>query len=67
MGRADSETTQGFDAGGLPPPPSSHAPFSTHLLREAIKDSPEYNGAVPPKRSYATQLYHFYGKRGYWL
>ncbi len=39
---------------------------STSLLREAIKDSPEYNGAAPPKRNYETQLYRFYGKRGYW-
>jgi PRC-barrel domain len=40
---------------------------STSLTRDAVKDSPDYDLAVPLNRSYETQLHSFYGRRGYWL
>ena len=39
---------------------------STELTRDAIKDSPAYDSSVPVVRDYETELYAFYGKKGYW-
>jgi len=36
------------------------------LLRETIKDSPEYNPAEPINRRYEERLYDFYGRPKYW-
>jgi hypothetical protein len=38
----------------------------TRLSRDAIKDSPEYNDALPLSRSYETTLHQHYRKGGYW-
>ncbi|MGP8434221.1 PRC-barrel domain containing protein [Paraburkholderia fungorum] len=36
------------------------------LAREAIRNSPEYDGALPPSRHYEETLHQYYGKGGYW-
>jgi len=40
---------------------------STRLTRDAIRNSPAYDGSVPIERSYETALHGSYGKEGYWL
>ncbi|MGF6532694.1 hypothetical protein P3T20_003490 [Paraburkholderia sp. GAS206C] len=39
---------------------------STMLTRDAIKQSPAYDDAIPVNRDYETALYEFYGREGYW-
>jgi len=39
---------------------------STTLTRDAIKNAPEYHGALPLSRHYEETLYKYYGKGGYW-
>jgi len=39
---------------------------STTLTRDAIKQSPAYDDAIPVNRDYETALYEFYGREGYW-
>jgi hypothetical protein len=36
------------------------------LLREAIKDSPEFDSSEPVNRRYEERLYDFYGRPKYW-
>jgi len=42
------------------------AKVSIDLLREAIKDSPEFNPSEPINRRYEERLYDFYGRPKYW-
>ena len=39
---------------------------STTLTRDAIKQSPAYDDAIPVGRDYETALYEFYGREAYW-
>jgi hypothetical protein len=39
---------------------------STKLTRDAIRNSPEYDDAVPLSRRYEMTLHKFYGRDGYW-
>jgi len=38
----------------------------TRLTRDAIKNSPEYDGALPPSRHYEETLHKYYRKGRYW-
>ncbi len=38
-----------------------------NLTREAIKNSPPWNGIAAMNREYETMLYHHYGRPAYWL
>jgi hypothetical protein len=37
------------------------------VLREAVKDSPEYDPSAAVNREYETRLYDYYGRPKYWL
>lgn len=37
------------------------------LIRQQVKDSPEYDPTAPVNREYETKLYDFYGRPKYWI
>jgi hypothetical protein len=39
---------------------------SVKLTRQALKDSPGYDAAVPPSRDYEVNLHKHHGRIGYW-
>ena len=40
---------------------------SVDLLRDTIKQSPEYSEESPPTRDYETELHGHYNRQGYWV
>ena len=45
----------------------SESKVFVNLLREAIKQAPEFTGEYPPTRDYEARLHGHYNRQGYWV